>query len=188
MRWSAHHAEPSSSKCLVTVVASLAPRMLLLSAPTQQHSGRLLHNLHTKTHELVARFLRPSGLLLLTGTFFNKCSLRGTFIIFINFKTRFKMNKKLNSVLLAACVRLLREIRLCPCEPEYDAMLGVVSDIAKSMIAIQSGDLSNGLLPDVAFEALAYECKQSEPDPQLILILTECIQSNRIRQSSYFPH
>ena len=97
------------------------------------------------------------------------------------------MNKKLHSALLASCVRLLNEIRLCPCESEYDAMLGVVSDIAKSMLAIQSGK-PDGLLPDVLFEALAYECKQSEPDPQLILILTECIQSNRIRQSSYFPH
>ena len=97
------------------------------------------------------------------------------------------MNKKLNSTLLAACVRLLNEIRLCPCEPEYDAMLGVISDIAKSMLAIQSGK-SDGLLPDVLFEALAYECKTSEPDPQIILCLTDCIQQNRMRQSSYFPH
>lgn len=97
------------------------------------------------------------------------------------------MNKKLNSALLAACVRLLNDIRQCPCEPEYDAMLGVISDIAKSMITIQSGK-PDGLLPDVLFEALAYECKTSDPDPQIILCLTECIQQNRMRQSSYFPH
>lgn len=78
------------------------------------------------------------------------------------------MNKKLNSALLAACVRLL-------------------NDIAKSMITIQSGK-PDGLLPDVLFEALAYECKTSDPDPQIILCLTECIQQNRMRQSSYFPH
>ena len=97
------------------------------------------------------------------------------------------MNKKLHSALIASCVRLLNEIRLCPCESEYDAMLGVVSDIAKSMITIQSGK-PDGLLSDVLYEALAYECKTSEPDPQLILCLTECIQQNRRRLASYLPH
>ena len=96
------------------------------------------------------------------------------------------MNKTLNDALMSACVRLLSySSNLCPCEPDFEGQIGVLQDIAKSMIAIQEG--RDGILPDVIFEALAYECKTSNPNPHLILSLTECIQKNRIRQSSYFP-
>lgn len=98
------------------------------------------------------------------------------------------MNKTLNDALMSACVRLLshHSSNLCPCEPEYAGQIGVLQDIAKSMITIQEG--RDGILPDVVFEALAYECKTSNPNPRLILSLTECIQKNKIWQSSYFPH
>lgn len=98
------------------------------------------------------------------------------------------MNKTLHDALMSACVRLLSHYssNLCPCEPEYAGQVCVLQDIAKSMIAIQEG--RDGILPDVLFEALAYECKTSNPNPNLILSLTDAINENIIRQSSYFPH
>lgn len=98
------------------------------------------------------------------------------------------MNKKtLTDALMSTCVRLLSHYssHLCPCEPEFAGQVCVLQDIAKSMIAIKEG--RDGVLPDVLFEALAYECKTPEPDPHLIMYLTELINENIIRQSSCFP-
>lgn len=97
------------------------------------------------------------------------------------------MKKTLRDALISACVRLLSHYssNLRPCEPEFAGQVCVLQDIAKSMIAIKEGH--DGVLPDVLFEALAYECKASEPDPSLIMYLTEIINENIIRQSSYFP-
>lgn len=98
------------------------------------------------------------------------------------------MNKKtLTDALMSTCVRLLSQYssHLCPCEPEYAGQICVLQDIAKSMIAIKEG--RDGVLPDVLCEALAYECKTSEPDPYFIMYLTELINENIIRQSSCFP-
>ena len=98
------------------------------------------------------------------------------------------MNTTLKDALMEACVRLLSHYSsdLCPCESKFAGQICVLQDIAKSMIAIKEGQ--DGIFPDVLFEALAYECQTSNPDPYLIMRLTEIINENIIRQSPYFPH
>lgn len=85
------------------------------------------------------------------------------------------MNKNLRTALIEACIRLLNHmgnfIVLQSDEKSHQMMLGNISDIAETLNGLNKNLSFFPVHPDIVAEALAYECKKPQPDPEVILDL-----------------
>jgi hypothetical protein len=90
------------------------------------------------------------------------------------------MNKNLRTALIEACIRLLNHmskfIAPQPDEKSHQMMLGNIADIAGTLNALNKNLAFIAIHPDVLAEALAYECKKQQPDPEVIIDLTLMLQ------------
>ena len=90
------------------------------------------------------------------------------------------MNKNLSTALIEACIRLLNYmsnfIAPQPDENSHQMMLGNIKDVAITMVALQNDEPFMQIHPDILTEALAYECKKQQPDPEVIIDLTLMLQ------------
>ena len=78
------------------------------------------------------------------------------------------MNKKLRYALMDACIRLLNRLGSQIGKPEYADIYGFITDVAFMLDGLQKEDNFFPMHPDVLAEALAYECKKQQPDPNVI--------------------
>ena len=78
------------------------------------------------------------------------------------------MNKNLSCALIASCVRLLNHLGSQIGKPEYADIYGFITDVAFMLDGLQKEDNFFPMHPDVLAEALAYECKKQQPDPNVI--------------------
>lgn len=90
------------------------------------------------------------------------------------------MNKNLRTALIEACIRLLNHMSkfIAPQadETSHQMMLGNIADIAGTLNGLNKNLMFFPLHPDVLAEALAYECKKQQPDPEVIINLTLMLQ------------
>ena len=90
------------------------------------------------------------------------------------------MNKKLRYALIDSCVRLLNHMSKVigpqSDEKSHQMMLGNIADIATTLDALNKDLSFIPLHPDVLTEALAYECKKQQPNPEVIIDLTLMLQ------------
>ena len=90
------------------------------------------------------------------------------------------MNKNLRTALIEACIRLLNHMSkfIAPQadEKSHQMMLGNIADIAGTLNGLNKNLSFIPLHPDVLAEALAYECKKQQPDPEVIIDLTLMLQ------------
>jgi hypothetical protein len=90
------------------------------------------------------------------------------------------MNKNLRTALIEACIRLLNHMSkfIAPQSDEksHQMMLGNIADIAGTLNGLNKNLTFFPLHPDVLAEALAYECKKQQPDPEVIIDLTLMLQ------------
>jgi hypothetical protein len=90
------------------------------------------------------------------------------------------MNKNLRTALIDACIRLLNHMSkfIAPQSDEksHQMMLGNIADIAGTLNGLNKNLTFFPLHPDVLAEALAYECKKQQPDPEVIIDLTLMLQ------------
>ena len=61
-------------------------------------------------------------------------------------------------------------------ETSHQMMLGNIADIAGTLNGLNKNLTFFPLHPDVLAEALAYECKKQQPDPEVIIDLTLMLQ------------
>jgi hypothetical protein len=90
------------------------------------------------------------------------------------------MNKNLRTALIEACIRLLNHMSkfIAPQSDEisHQMILGNIADIATTLDALNKDLSFIPLHPDVLAEALAYECKKQQPNPEVIIDLTLMLQ------------
>lgn len=74
-----------------------------------------------------------------------------------------------------SCIRLLNQMSKFigpqPDEKSHQMMLGNISDIAETLNGLNKNLSFFPVHPDIMAEALAYECKKPQPDPEVILDL-----------------
>ena len=90
------------------------------------------------------------------------------------------MNKNIREALINSCIRLLNHMSkfIGPQSDEksHQMMLCNIRDIAATLDALNKDLSFIPLHPDVMAEALAYECKKQQPDPEVIIDLTLMLQ------------
>jgi hypothetical protein len=90
------------------------------------------------------------------------------------------MNKNLRTAIIEACISLLNHMSkfIGPQSDEksHQMMLGNIADIAGTLNGLNKNLTFFPLHPDVLAEALAYECKKQQPDPEVIIDLTLMLQ------------
>lgn len=86
------------------------------------------------------------------------------------------MNKNLHTALVEACIRLLNQmsnfIAPQPDEASHQMMISNIADIAETLDGLGKNSDFFPIHPDVVYEALAFECKKPQPDPETIIFLT----------------
>lgn len=78
------------------------------------------------------------------------------------------MNKKLIEALKSACIRLLNHIGSHLGDITYPDIFGLIEDIASTLETLQNNKSFVQMHPEILAEALAYECKKSQPNTEVI--------------------
>lgn len=78
------------------------------------------------------------------------------------------MNKKLIEALKSACIRLLNHIGSHLGDITYPDVFGFIEDIASTLETLQNNESFLQMHPEILAEALAYECKQPQPNTEVI--------------------
>lgn len=89
------------------------------------------------------------------------------------------MDKKvLRHALINSCIRLLNTSNLTPQSDEksYQMILRNIREIATTLDTLNKDLTFIPLHPDIMAEALAYECKKQQPNPEVIIHLTLLLQ------------
>lgn len=90
------------------------------------------------------------------------------------------MNKNLRTALIEASIRLLNHMSkfIAPQDNEksHQRMLGNIRNVAETLDALNKDLSVMTIHSDVLAEALAYECKKQQPNPEVIIDLTLILQ------------
>lgn len=78
------------------------------------------------------------------------------------------MNKNLRTALIDSCIRLLNHLGSQIGNPEYADIYGFITDVAFMLDGLQKEANCFPMHPDVLVEALAYECKKPQPNPDVV--------------------